>query len=125
MDTVNETGMVTGLLPAALDVMVIEPWYEPALIPLALTVATKVDGVVLADAETLSQLGDVEMVKATADPPERLMDWLAGLAPPACVVKLKLAGLAVSVGLPETTRPTSKISGELVAPGLRIETVAV
>jgi hypothetical protein len=25
MDTVNETGMVTGLLPAALEVMVIAP----------------------------------------------------------------------------------------------------
>ena len=79
----------------------------------------------MAEAETLSQLGDVEMVKATAEPPERLMDWLAGLAPPACVIKLKLAGLAANVGLLETIRPTNKISGELVAPGLLIEMVAV
>lgn len=89
--------------------------------------ATSVAGVEVAAAETLSQLGDVVMENGTAAPvtPARLMDWLAGLEPPLCPIKVRLVGLGASVGLPDTTRVTGIMSGELVALGLVMLMVAV
>ena len=82
-------------------------------------------GAVPDDAETLSQLGEVAIVKGTAVLPVRLMDWPAGLEPPLCAVKVKLVGLSVRVGLLETTRATGTSSGELEAPAPMIEMVAL
>src|SRR5579863_8793684 len=93
--------------------------------PLVLTVATRVAGVVAAEAETLSQPGDAATVKGSAVVPVRLMDWLAGLVPPLCAVNVKLDGLSDSAALPETTRATLRVCGELEAPPLRMERVAL
>jgi hypothetical protein len=93
--------------------------------PLELTVTTSVAGVVLDPAETLSQLGDAVMVNDNGALPVRLIDWLAGFAPPLDPEKVKLAGLGASVGLLETTRDTGIVTGEFVAPALVIDIVAL
>ncbi len=85
---------------------------------------TSVAGVVLDAADTPSQLDDPATVNGMAELPVRLMDWLAGLAPPLCPVNVKLVGVALSVGLLETTRLTLIMSGEFEAPVLAIEIVA-
>src|SRR5271166_2753497 len=94
------TGMVTGLLPAALEMMVIAPRYDPTAIPLGLTETTRLDGVVPDAAETLSQLGCEVSVNGSGEVPETLMDWVAGVVP-AGVVKVKLIGVIANVGLGE------------------------
>jgi len=83
-----------------------------------------VDGVVPDDGETFSQLPDAVIVKGTAAPAERLMDWLAGFEPPAVATKVKLDGLGASIGLLETTSVTGTICGELEAVVLVIEIAA-
>jgi hypothetical protein len=124
--TFNVTGMIIGLLTAVLEVMVMEPLYDPWAIPAVFTLTTSVDGDVPEEADTLSQLGDVAMVNGNeATLPVRLKDWTAGFVPPLCPVKVKLAVFAVSVGLPETTRATKTTCGELVALALVMEMVAV
>jgi hypothetical protein len=123
--TLNETGMITGVLPAPMELTVMAPIYEPGLIPVELTVTTSVDGVVDEPTETLSQLGDADTENGSAVPPETLMDWLAGLAAPVWAVKDKLVGLAASFGLLETSKAIGRMSGEFVALGLVIAIVAV
>jgi hypothetical protein len=88
-------------------------------------VTTRLAGVVLDAAETPSQLGDVAMVNGSAELPVRLMDWLAGFAPPLDPEKVKLDGLAASVGLLEITRDTGTTTGELATPALVIDIVAL
>jgi hypothetical protein len=124
--TFNVTGMIIGLLVAVLDVMVMEPLYDPCAIPAVFTVTTNVEGVVPDEADTLSQLGDVAMLNGSAATlPVRPMDWTAGFVPPLCPVNVRLVALAVNVGLPETTRETKITCGELVALALMMEMVAV
>jgi hypothetical protein len=86
--------------------------------------ATSVEGVVPEALETLSQPGDVAIVNGSAPLPDRLMDWLAGFAAPLCARKVKAAGLAVRVGLLETTMVTGIARGT-VEPVLLMLTVAL
>jgi hypothetical protein len=72
----------------------------------------------------LSQLGDAVTVNGNAALPERLMDWVEGLDPPAIPVNAKLDGLGASIGLSSTISVTGKTRGELEAPAFVIETVA-
>ena len=124
--TFNVTGMIIGLLVAVLDVMVMEPLYDPCAIPAVFTVTTNVEGVVPDEADTLSQLDDVAMLNGSAATlPVRPTDWTAGFVPPLCPVNVRLAVLAVSVALLETTKDTKTSCSGLEAFGLRMEMVAV
>jgi hypothetical protein len=122
---VSVTGMTRGLLPAEVEVMVMDPGYDPWAIPVMLAVTTRVAGVVLADDETPSQLGVDAMVNGSGELLVSMMDWLAGFAPALCPLNVKLVGLTESAGLLETTRATVRMSGELLAPVLPMEMVAV
>jgi hypothetical protein len=53
------------------------------------------------------------------------MDWLAGFAAPACVMKVKLEGLRLKGDGVETTKVTGIASGELLAAALTMLMVAL
>ena len=89
------------------------------------TVAIKVAGVVCAETDALSQLGAATSVNCSAELPVRLMDWLAGLEPPAGALKVRLDGLTARLGCLETTSETGINNGELTAVELLTEMDAV